>query len=77
MAIPLELRGVVATTDGRVIDVAIGEGDEPKLVINDLLPHLGGEQNKKTLAEGSPASSSTSCWGAALGRGGERGVKLR
>ena len=52
VAIPLELRGVVATADGRVIDVAIGEGDEPKLVINDLLPHLGGEQNKKTLADG-------------------------
>ena len=52
VAVPLELRGVVATADGRTISVAIGEGDEPKLVINDLLPHLGAEQNKKTLAEG-------------------------
>jgi len=32
--------------------VAIGEGDEPKLVISDLLPHLGKEQSKKPLAEG-------------------------
>ena len=52
VAIPLELRGIVALADGRVIPVVIGEGDEPKLVINDLLPHLGGEQSKKTLAEG-------------------------
>ena len=52
VTIPLELRGVVATADGRVVDVAIGEGDDPKLVINDLLPHLGAEQNKKTLADG-------------------------
>lgn len=52
VALPLQLRGVVATTDGRVIPVVIGEGDDPKLVINDLLPHLGAEQNKKTLADG-------------------------
>ena len=52
VAIPLELRGVVSMADGRTVQVAIGEGEEPKLVINDLLPHLGGEQNKKTLAEG-------------------------
>ena len=52
VTIPLELRGVVALRDGQVIEVTIGEGSEPKLVINDLLPHLGGEQSKKTLAEG-------------------------
>ena len=52
VATPLELRGVVSMADGRTVQVAIGEGEEPKLVINDLLPHLGGEQNKKTLAEG-------------------------
>ena len=52
VTIPLELRGVVALRDGQVIEVTIGEGEEPKLVINDLLPHLGGEQSKKTLAEG-------------------------
>ena len=52
VTIPLELRGVVALRDGTVVDVVIGEGSEPKLVINDLLPHLGAEQSKKTLAEG-------------------------
>ena len=52
VTIPLELHGVVALKDGRTVTVAIGEGSEPKLVINDLLPHLGAEQSKKTLAEG-------------------------
>ena len=31
--------------------MVIGEGDEPKLVITDLLPHLAKDQSKKTLAE--------------------------
>ena len=52
VTIPLELHGVVALKDGQVINVVIGEGSEPKLVINDLLPHLGAEQSKKPLAEG-------------------------
>ena len=37
--------------DGSVVDVCIGEGSEPKLVITDLLPHLGAEQGKKPLNE--------------------------
>ncbi len=52
VTVPLALHGVVALTDGRVIPVTIGEDKGPRLVINDLLPHLGQEQNKKTLAEG-------------------------
>ncbi len=51
VTIPLELHGVVALRDGRVVEVKIGEGNEPKLVITDLLPHLGQEQNKKPLGE--------------------------
>ena len=51
MAIPLQLRGVVALKDGTAVSVVLGEGDEPKFVINDLLPHLGGEQSKKPLSE--------------------------
>ena len=44
---------MVALTDGTTVTVNIGgdEGD-PKLVITDLLPHLGQEQSKKPLAEG-------------------------
>ena len=53
VTIPMELHGVVAMTDGTTVTVNIGadEGD-PKLVITDLLPHLGQEQSKKPLAEG-------------------------
>ena len=52
VTIPLELHGVVALKDGSVINVVLGQGNEPKMVISDLLPHLGAEQNKKPLAEG-------------------------
>ncbi len=52
-AVPLALHGVFALKDGTVKEVCIGENDdEPKFVINDLLPHLAAEQNKRTLAEG-------------------------
>lgn len=46
---PLELHGVVALKDGTVKTVTLGAGDEPKLVISDLLPHLAKEQEKKSL----------------------------
>ena len=52
-AIPLALHGVFALTNGEVINVSIGEEeDEPCFVVNDLLPHLATEQNKRTLNEG-------------------------
>ena len=51
VTIPLELHGVVALKDGTAVSVKLGEGDEPKFVITDLLPHLGGEQGKKPLNE--------------------------
>ncbi len=52
-AIPLALHGVFALKDGSVIEVSVGEkDDEPKFVINDLLPHLAQEQSKRTLNEG-------------------------
>ncbi len=52
-AMPLALHGVFAKKDGSVVEVNIGEADdEPKFVINDLLPHLSREQNKRTLADG-------------------------
>ena len=52
-ALPLALHGVFALKDGTVKEVCIGEtDDEPKFVINDLLPHLAAEQNKRTLSEG-------------------------
>lgn len=52
-AIPLSLHGVFALKDGTVKEVTIGEKDEePRFVINDLLPHLAQEQSKRTLNEG-------------------------
>lgn len=52
-AVPLALHGVFALKDGSVKEVCIGEkDDEPKFVINDLLPHLAADQSKRTLNEG-------------------------
>ena len=52
-AVPLAIHGVFALRDGTVKEVSIGENeDEPKFVINDLLPHLSAEQNKRTLSDG-------------------------
>ena len=57
VTIPLQLRGVVVKKDGSTVEVCIGEGEEPKLVITDLLPHLGGEQGKKPLSEAIPGET--------------------
>ena len=57
VTIPLELHGVVAKKDGTVVEVRLGEDKEPKCVITDLLPHLGGEQGKKPLNEAVPGES--------------------
>lgn len=52
VTIPLELHGVVSLTNGENVNVRIGEGYEPKLVITDLLPHLASEQSNKPLHKG-------------------------
>ena len=52
-AVPLALHGVVAKAGGEVIEVSIGEkANEPKFVVNDLLPHLAKEQSERKLADG-------------------------
>ena len=52
-SIALALHGVVCRKDGTSVDVVIGEDDsDPVLYISDLLPHLAGDQMRKTLAEG-------------------------
>ncbi|HIT57018.1 MAG TPA: aminopeptidase [Candidatus Galloscillospira stercoripullorum] len=58
VTIPLELHGVVALKDGRVVKVAVGaaEGD-PLFTVDDLLPHLAADQSKKPLGEAIPAES--------------------
>ena len=51
--IPLALHGVFVKKNGETINVKIGEDEsDPVFVINDLLPHLASEQNKRTLNEG-------------------------
>lgn len=53
VTIPLALHGVVVKKNGEKIKVTVGEDDsDPKFVITDLLPHLAGEQQKRTLSEG-------------------------
>jgi len=53
VTIPLALHGVVVKPDGKTITINIGEDEkDPRFVITDLLPHLGKEQEKRTLAEG-------------------------
>lgn len=58
VTIPLELHGVVALKDGSVVTVNIGaDPEDPRLVITDLLPHLGQEQAKKPLATAIPGET--------------------
>lgn len=53
VAIPLALHGVFIKKDGSKVSVSIGENpDEPVFCITDLLPHLGQDQMRKTMAEG-------------------------
>ena len=49
---PLALHGVVIKKDGTAVNISIGENEgDPVFMITDLLPHLGKDQEKKTLAE--------------------------
>ncbi|EOS66827.1 aminopeptidase [Oscillibacter sp. 1-3] len=58
VTIPLELHGVAALRDGTNVQVNIGgDSGDPRLVITDLLPHLGAEQAKKPLATAIPAET--------------------
>ncbi|HIY08221.1 MAG TPA: aminopeptidase [Firmicutes bacterium] len=52
-AIPLALHGVVAKKDGTVVKVSLGEDPrDPVFTVTDLLPHLSGEQMRRSLADG-------------------------
>ena len=58
VTLPLELHGVAALKDGTQVPVHIGAAPgEPKLVITDLLPHLGQEQAKKPLGSAIPGET--------------------
>ena len=52
VAQPLSLHGIVIKKDGTTVDIVIGEDEnDPVFMITDLLPHLGKDQEKKTLGE--------------------------
>ena len=52
-AVPLALYGVVYKKDGGAVNISIGDSDdECVFTVTDLLPHLAGEQMKKTMSEG-------------------------
>lgn len=52
VAIPLTIKGVVCTMDGKTIRINIGDDpSDPVVGISDLLIHLAGEQMKKPASE--------------------------
>lgn len=52
LTMPLALHGVVVKKDGTKVNICVGEEEsQPVLVITDLLPHLGYEQEKKSAKE--------------------------
>ena len=56
LVLPLALYGVIVRKDGSKVNVAIGDkpGD-PIFMISDILPHLGKDQEQKTIKEFFPA----------------------
>ena len=51
--IPLALHGAVTKADGTTVELVIGEEEtDPVFYIDDLLPHLAGDQMRKSLADG-------------------------
>ncbi len=56
LVLPLALYGVIVRKDGSRVDVAIGDDPgDPVFMISDILPHLGKDQEKKTIREFFPA----------------------
>ena len=78
LTLPLALHGVVAKKDGSVVDIVIGEDDsDPIFYINDLLPHLSQEDDKKPLGSAVPAEKLNILIGSIPdGDDGDKTVKL-
>ena len=52
VTLPLAIHGVICKTDGKTINVSIGENpEEPVFCISDILPHLAQEQMKRNASE--------------------------
>ncbi len=55
VATPLALHGIIVKADGTTVNVCIGEDDsDPLFYINDLLPHLGHDDDAKPLGSAIP-----------------------
>ncbi|MCQ2548271.1 MAG: aminopeptidase, partial [Clostridia bacterium] len=53
VTLPLALHGVVAKTNGEIVEINVGEDPaDPVFFVSDLLPHLSDEQDKRTLRNG-------------------------
>ena len=77
VTLPLALHGVIVKENGEVVKVTIGEDDnDPLLYINDLLPHLGQETNKKPLGEAIPGEKLNILVGSIPCGEGENAIKL-
>ena len=56
LVLPLALYGTVVRKDGSKVQIAMGDNEgDPIFMISDILPHLGKDQEKKTVAEFFPA----------------------
>jgi aspartyl aminopeptidase len=64
LTLPLALYGTIVRKDGSKVEVAVGDGkDDPVFMISDLLPHLGRDLEKKSMAEFFPAEDlDVVCW---------------
>jgi len=52
VTLPLAIHGVVAKTDGTVVDVVVGEDEnDPVFCVTDILIHLAQDQMSKTVAK--------------------------
>ena len=74
VAIPLAIHGIVVKTDGREIELIIGENeDEPVFSIDDLLPHLSRKtQDEKKLSEAIDGEKLTLLFGSMPMNGEEK-----
>ncbi len=80
VATPLALHGVVVKKDGTQVEISIGEDEgDPVFYINDLLPHLGHESDKKPLGEAIPGEKLNVLAGSRPfnGEGETDAIKLR
>ncbi len=75
---PLALHGTVVLSDGKTIDVAIGEKEgEPQFVITDLLPHLARTQRTKGLDEAFTGENLNVLIGSEFDNDAEKGEKVK